>query len=190
MKKRILFILLLVLTNTIAQDTVFLKDGTTIEGSIYGIHKVDVRINIAENDKNKTIKGKDIEKVTMMIDDKEVLFTFDTVPFVGEVLLGTLIEGDVTLYLAMKYVPKGSKDPNKIISFTYTKSGYIYMYYGKKQGEKNFFDFNYDGAVFNKFNKRVSKYLKKCKSVSKQVLEKKLKKEHIEDICTLYNACN
>jgi len=67
--------------------------------------------------------------------------------------------------------------------------GQLKTYYAKKEGDKKFFDLNYDGAVVNKFKTQVSKYFKDYPSLAAKVKPKELVKVDVVEICKMYYDC-
>lgn len=186
--KYLLIILCLIFTGNSAfsQDKLFLKSGEIVTGVVIAINKEVVRIDSESAGKVKRYTDKDIEKAIILIDDKEVEFTYENVPFLGKVLLGKLYDGKVDLYTTQTYVAGGEDhtSPNG-----YRTGGQWTMYYMKRDNENKFFDLNYDGVLFNKFHNRVSKYFKDCSSLSKRIKNKELTMGDLEEIAVIYNSC-
>lgn len=186
--KHLLIILCLLFTINFAysQDKLFLKNGEIVTGVVTAINKEVVRIDSDKAGRVKRYTDKDVEKAIIFIDDKEVEFIYETVPFLGKVLLGKLYDGKVDLYTTQTYVA-GGEDHTKLNN--YRMGGQWSMFYMKKDKEDDFFDLNYNGAVFNKFHNRVSKYFDDCSSLSKQIKNKKLTMGDLEKIAEIYNSC-
>ncbi|CAL68064.1 hypothetical protein [Christiangramia forsetii] len=169
-----------------SQDQLILKNGEIVTGVVTAINKEVVRIDSDDAGRVKRYTDRDVEKAIIFIDDKEVEFTYETVPFLGKVLLGKLYDGKVDLYTTQTYVP-GGEDHTK--PNNYRMGGQWSMYYMKKDKEDDFFDLNYDGVLFNKFHNRVSKYFNDCPSLSKKIKNKEFKMENLEEIAKTYNSC-
>ncbi|HET8809775.1 MAG TPA: hypothetical protein VFM65_05860 [Flavobacteriaceae bacterium] len=187
MKKTLLLTCLILVTNfVLGQDRLFLKNGTVVSGKITSINKKVARIKLDKTGKIKRFTERDIERAMIQIDDKEVEFKYGKVPFLGEVLLGKLYDGRADLYVAQTYVA-GHKDNNDFLG--YKMGGTQSMYYVQKDSEEQLFDLNYDGAIFNKFHNRVSKYFKDCPSLSKRIKNKELTSGNIVEIIEIYDSC-
>lgn len=187
MKNLLLIIgLIFIVPFTYAQDKLILKNGEVITGEVTAINKDVVRIKSDAHDRVKRYSDKDVEKAFMLIGDEEVEFVYEKVPFLGKVLLGKLYDGKVDLYFTETYVA-GGDDPTKPTG--YRMGGQWAMFYMKRDNEDKFFDLNYRGVVFNKFQNRVSKYFKDCPSLSKRIKNKELTIEHLEEIAEIYDSC-
>ena len=182
----IILCLIFTLNPAFSQDKLILKNGEIVTGVVTAINKEVVRIDSESAGRVKRYTDKDVEKAIIFIDDKEVEFTYDNVPFLGKVLLGKLYDGKVDLYTTQTYVA-GGEDHTKPNS--YRMGGQWTMYYMKKDNEDKFFDLNYDGVLFNKFHNRVSKYFKDCPSLSKRIKSKELNMGDLEEIAEIYNSC-
>lgn len=184
--KKILFFLGFVLSFNFnyAQDKLILKNGEVVTGRVTAINKSVVRIDSDDAGRVKRYTDKDIEKAVIIIDGKETEFYYKSVPFLGEVLLGEVISGKVSLYLTEYYQSGGDN-----IRGNYIAGGQRSMYYLKKEGEDRFFDLNYQGVLFNKFQNRVSKYLQDCSGLSKSIKAGKLTLNDIHEIVETYNEC-
>lgn len=182
----IILCLLFSINHAFSQDKLFLKSGEIVTGVVTAINKEVVRIDSDKAGRVKRYSDKDVEKAIIFIDDKEVEFVYENVPFLGKVLLGKLYDGKVDLYTTQTYVA-GGEDHTKLNN--YRMGGQWSMYYMKKDNEDKFFDLNYDGLVFNKFHNRVSKYFSDCKSLSKKIKNKELTMRDLDKIAILYDSC-
>lgn len=179
-------VLLFLFFDISAQDKLFLKNGEIETGKITAINRTVVRLHSDKAGRVKRFTERDIKKATMLVDGKDIEYTYENVPTLGRVLLGKLYSGRVSLYATELYIPGNVGSSGG----PYVSGGQYPMYYLKKEGENSFFDANYDGVLFNKFHNRVSKYFKDCPALSKRIKTKLLTMRDLEEICEMYDTCS
>ncbi len=196
---RLLPLYFLLTTTLLAQDKVYLKDGTIIEGAIVFIKDNIVRIEDTTG-KRKTIKKRKIDRLIenvkyhknegkyFFLDSdiyKKATLSIDTVIYRtrkiswreagspitihSKWLVGKLISGNVSLY----------------VGFTRVQNYRVARYFLHREGEEEMQSITY----YKKgFRKRMSKYFKNCQKLSEKIKNKQYTYDDIFMILEHYNT--
>lgn len=171
MKNIILLILCAICSiNLFSQDSLYLKNGDEVYGSVLHINKDKVYFEDSDSGKRKWYK-----KVDRLIDDTDGLkieFKVRDISGLSSSLSGEVIKGKASYYIAYKYMPNNG----------YMGFGYIY-----KNGDKKVLK-DLPNSVTTPFFKRMSKYFSDCSQLVTKINKKGFSEGDTLSIIEYYNS--
>ncbi len=184
MKKTLLTSILTILFaySGFSQDTLYLKDGSEVYGSVLNVGNGKVYFENADTGDRKRYK-----KVDRVIDDTDgvkVEFKKRDIDGLSKYLSGEIVKGKASYYVVFKYVSgQGVKDIHGNVKM----GGYVAFYYIYKEGDKKAVK-NLPNSLTTPFVKRMSKYFSDCPTLVEKMKNKEYSYYNSKDIVEFYNS--